>query len=88
MNNDFSKQPYRRVIIPAKDGTFTGLIEEFPGCITQGDSLQEVYQLLDEIAADWIEAAKELGQDIPGPFVLSRTIIQKLPFGVGYGEEA
>lgn len=65
---NFTKSPYQRVIIPEGDsGTFTGLIAEFPGCIVQGDSPQEVYELLDQAAQTWIEAAFELGQTIPEP---------------------
>jgi antitoxin HicB len=67
---NITKLPYRRIIIPdAESGTFTGLIEEFPGCVTQGDSPDEVYYRLNEVAADWIAAAVELGQTIPKPKV-------------------
>jgi antitoxin HicB len=65
---NITKLPYRRVIIPdAESGTYTGMIEEFPGCIVQGDSPAEVYRELNQVANSWIAAAKAMGQEIPKP---------------------
>lgn len=62
------KRPYTRMIIPdEQSGTFTAKIAEFPGCIAQGDSAQEAYVNLEEAARAWIEAALDLGQEIPSP---------------------
>lgn len=65
---DYLKLPYTREIIPdLETATFTGLIREFPGCVTQGDTPSETYELLEDAAAAWIEAALRLGQAIPQP---------------------
>jgi predicted RNase H-like HicB family nuclease len=65
---EFLRRPYTRVLIPdAESGTFAAMIPEFPGCITQGDSPDEAYARLHEAALAWIEAAQDLGQQIPGP---------------------
>jgi predicted RNase H-like HicB family nuclease len=65
---DYLKLPYTREIIPdLETGTFTGLIREFPGCVTQGDTPSETYEFLEDVAASWIEAALRLGQSIPQP---------------------
>ncbi len=65
---DYLNAPYARVLIPdAESGTYTAMIKEFPGCVTQGDTPQEALELLDVIAKGWIEAALDLGQDIPLP---------------------
>ncbi len=65
---DFRNEPYERVIIPdSTSGSFTALVAEFPGCVAQGDSIDEAYSNL-EIAADsWIAASEELGHTIPLP---------------------
>lgn len=65
---EYLKQPYSRVLIPdVKSGTFAAEVLEFPGCTSQGDTPQEAYELLEEAAKSWIEAALDLGQEIPPP---------------------
>ena len=65
---NYLKKPYSRILIPDDEsGTFTAEVLEFPGCIAQGDTAQEAYERLEEAAKAWIEAALELGQEIPPP---------------------
>jgi len=65
---NYLKKPYSRILIPDDEsGTFTAEILEFPGCIAQGDTAKEAYERLEEAAKAWIEAALELGQEIPPP---------------------
>ena len=65
---NYLKKPYSRILIPDDEsGTFTAEVLEFPGCIAQGDTVQEAYERLEEAAKAWIEAALELGQEIPPP---------------------
>jgi antitoxin HicB len=65
---DYLKQPYSRVVIPDEEsGTYTGQILEFPGCISEGNSAQEAYNRLEEAALSWLQAALDLGQEIPPP---------------------
>ncbi len=60
--------PYEWVLIPDEaSGTFTALIREFPGCVSQGDSPAEAYANLEDAAKAWIGAALDLGQSIPAP---------------------
>lgn len=61
-------RPYRRVLIPdAEAGGYTAFIEEFPGCIAEGDTGEEALRNLESVAESWLEAALELGQSIPDP---------------------
>ena len=63
-------RPYGRVLIPdSESGGFTARILEFPGCIAEGDSTEEALQNLEKAASGWIEAALDLGQEIPVPRV-------------------
>jgi predicted HicB family RNase H-like nuclease len=65
---DYLKEPYSRVVIPDEEsGTYTAQLLEFPGCIAEGDSVQEAYERLEKAALNWIEAALGLGQDVPPP---------------------
>lgn len=69
----FLRLPYRRVLVPdSESGTITALVDEFPGCIAQGDDPAEAYARLEAAAESWIEAALEMGQDIPPPHGLWR----------------
>jgi predicted RNase H-like HicB family nuclease len=64
---DILAKPYARMVIPDPDGGFTAEIVEFSGCIAMGESAAEALDGLEEVAADWIGAAIEQGQDIPEP---------------------
>jgi predicted RNase H-like HicB family nuclease len=64
----YLQEPYSRVLIPDKEsGTYTAVILEFPGCIAQGDTPQEAYDHLENVAKEWIESALTLKQEIPPP---------------------
>jgi predicted RNase H-like HicB family nuclease len=80
---DYLKMPYARVLTPDDEtGTYTAEILEFPGCIAQGDSPEEAYKRLESAAAGWIEAALDMGQEIPepsDPYSYSGRIALRLP---------
>jgi antitoxin HicB len=58
--------PYRIEIYPGGDG-YTASIPDLPGCLTFGDSLQEVLELIEDAKALWLELAVEDGNPIPEP---------------------
>jgi antitoxin HicB len=61
------KQPYARILTPDPDGRVTAEIMEFPGCVAFGDNAADALARLEGVAAEWIAAAVEQGQDIPEP---------------------
>lgn len=64
----YLREPYSRVITPNKEsGIYTAQILEFPGCIAEGDTIQEAYERLEAAALSWIQAATDLGQEVPRP---------------------
>jgi predicted RNase H-like HicB family nuclease len=66
--SEYLKKPYTRALIPDEEsGTFTARIIEFPGCVAEGATASEAYERLEAAAESWIEAALEMGQDIPPP---------------------
>lgn len=50
-----------------KEGGYTGIIRELPGCVTQGETKEETIQNLEEARQLWIENAYEKGYKIPLP---------------------
>lgn len=62
---------YTIIIKPAKDGGYIAYIKELPGCITQGETLQEISFLIEDAKESWILTALEDGDNIPEPDDLS-----------------
>ena len=58
---------YPVTIHPDTDGGFVAEIQELPGCMTQGEILEEVFEAVDDARHGWIQVAYESGQDIPLP---------------------
>jgi antitoxin HicB len=49
------------------DGGYVAEIEELPGCMTQGETLSEVFEAIEDARRVWIQGTYEMGQDIPLP---------------------
>ena len=62
----YSHLPYRVEVYP-DDGGYTAAIPDLPGCITCGESQQEVLELIEDAKAGWLELALEDGNPIPEP---------------------
>ena len=63
---------YSRVIIPDGQHRYAARILEFPGCFADGDTPDEAYRELEEVAESWIESAIAQGLPIPRPFEEAR----------------
>ncbi len=59
--------PYSIRIIPEEAGGYFVEIEELSGCMTQGDTVEEVIKNINEAKELWIESAIEDGIEIPKP---------------------
>ena len=60
--------PYRVEIFPEEDGHgYTAMIPDLPGCMTSADTLDGLWQMLEEAKRAWIEVAIQEGQDVPEP---------------------
>jgi predicted RNase H-like HicB family nuclease len=83
---DYLRIPYARVLTPDDEtGTYTAEILEFPGCVAQGNTPEEAYEHLESAASGWIEAALNMGQEIPepsDPYSYSGRIALRLPRGL------
>lgn len=63
----YMKLPYTIEIKPSPEGGFSARILELSGCITQADTIDEVYMMLEDAKKCWIEDALENGEEVPEP---------------------
>jgi len=60
--------PYKMEIVPDKEeGGFVASFPDLPGCITIGDTIEEVIQNVIDAKNAWLEAELEVGAIIPEP---------------------
>lgn len=58
---------YPVTVHPDLESGFVGEIEELPGCMTQAETLDGVFQAIEEARQLWIKTAYKEEQDIPLP---------------------
>lgn len=78
-------KPYARRLIRDEGGGYVVSIQEFPGCIAEGDTPEEAINNFDKAAASWIEVALSNGYEIREPvsfFGHSGKIALRLPRGL------
>ncbi len=65
---EYLRLPYRVEIYPEPDGSgYTAKIPDLPGCLTCADTLDELWEMIEDAKRDWIELALEQGRPIPEP---------------------
>ena len=50
-----------------EDQVFIAEVPELAGCMADGNSYQEAVKNAEQVIAEWIETAKELGRYVPEP---------------------
>lgn len=59
---------YPITFYPEKEGGYTAIIRDLPGCMTQGETLSEAMEHIEEARELWIETVYETGKkDVPLP---------------------
>ncbi|MGK9050241.1 type II toxin-antitoxin system HicB family antitoxin [Neorhizobium sp. CSC1952] len=54
--------------LPTEDGGgFLATVPDLPGCVSDGETPQEAISNVEDAIASWIEAAHDMGRDIPQP---------------------
>ena len=74
-NKQIEKQPleyylnlqYPVTLYPDQEGGYVAQIKDLPGCLTQGETLDETIANIQEARELWIETAYEAGDEIPLP---------------------
>ena len=64
------KQPWTIEIRPDQDGGCFVSVVELPGCMTEGDTLQEGIEMIQDALALWLTVSLEHGDPIPEPRVI------------------
>ncbi|MGQ9533547.1 MAG: type II toxin-antitoxin system HicB family antitoxin [Desulfotomaculales bacterium] len=65
--NYYMRLPYTVVVHTAEEGGFVAEVAELPGCLTQGETLEELWAMVQDAKRAWIEAAIEEGIPVPEP---------------------
>lgn len=58
---------YPITIYPEAEGGYVAMIKDLPGCITQGETPDEIMANIEEARQLWIETVYEHGDEIPLP---------------------
>jgi antitoxin HicB len=63
---DYLKLRYAITLIPEASG-YSVEIKDLPGCISQGETLEEALEMIEDAKTAWIKVNLELGNPIPLP---------------------
>jgi antitoxin HicB len=67
-NLDFYLNQYYTIELkPYGDGSYFARILELPGCVAEGESLEETMKNIEQAKEAWLEVALEEGEEIPLP---------------------
>ncbi len=58
---------YPITLYPEAEGGFTVEVADLPGCFSQGETIEEAFEMIAEARGLWIETAYEYGDPIPMP---------------------
>jgi predicted RNase H-like HicB family nuclease len=58
---------YPITVYPQPEGGYVAMIKDLPGCITQGETPDEIMANIEEARQLWIETVYEHGDEIPLP---------------------
>lgn len=58
---------YLILLEPQEEGGFTVTVPDLPGCVSQGDTVEECRENIADAIEGWIEAARATGIPVPSP---------------------
>lgn len=64
---DYLKLNYPIVLHADPDGGYVAEIKDLPGCLAQGETIEETMQNINEARKLWLETVFELGKSTPLP---------------------
>jgi predicted RNase H-like HicB family nuclease len=65
---------YLVVIEPAPDGSYSAYVPDLPGCVSCGDSVEEVRTLISEAISLHIDSLRNHGEAVPPATVLAHRV--------------
>jgi len=63
----YLKLPYAMIIHDSEEGGYAVEIPDLPGCISQGETIEEAVKMISDAKISWLETAIEEGLEIPEP---------------------
>lgn len=67
---EYLSLPYKRYLVyDSEIEVYTAGVEEFPGCIAEGETVEEALERLEQNALAWVEVELEEGRSIPQPLM-------------------
>jgi antitoxin HicB len=64
---DVVGRPYSRVFTPQPEGGFLARVLEFPGCISEGDTIEEAAAMVEDALEGIVASMLDRGDPIPAP---------------------
>ena len=64
--------PYKKEIVKYPDGGYFIEVKELPGCMSEGDTIEEAFEMIEDAMRAWIETALEDNKTIPIPEVMRK----------------
>lgn len=65
---------YVVVIEKAGDGSYSAYVPDLPGCVSCGDTLEEVRKLINEAVNLHIDSLRRHGEPVPPPAATAHTV--------------
>ena len=65
---------YVVVIEKAEDGSYSAYVPDLPGCVTSGDSAEEVRRLIEEAVALHLDSMRRHGETVPAPATMVHVV--------------
>ena len=59
--------PYTIELIPEPEGGWCVAVKELPGCLSEGDTVEEAVEMIHDAMRGWLEISLEEEHDIPEP---------------------
>ena len=64
---DYLNQKSPIILCPEADGGYTALVPDLKGCMSQGETIEEALESIEEARQVWIETAFDFDDEIPAP---------------------
>jgi antitoxin HicB len=66
---------YRVILEPELDGGFSVWVPALPGCVSQGDNLEEALGNIREAIRSYVESALKHGEDLPDESAMTEAVV-------------
>jgi predicted RNase H-like HicB family nuclease len=65
---------YVVVIEKAADGSYSAYVPDLPGCVSSGDTVDEVRSMIEEAVVLHIESLKNHNEPVPAPSTMTHVV--------------